>query len=163
MVGREPEGRTGGGGIGTFGGRVAAEDKGRVLILHQGVVAEKTGKFYGVKMTTGDIYTIGPKSDANDLGVPEGLIFDPSGNIVFAGAGNNIVYLLATSTGTDDGISVKAKHLYAIAGNGTLGDTGNGGDPQKAELNSPCAVATDTHGDLIITDGGHNVIRQIAP
>jgi secreted PhoX family phosphatase len=151
----EPEGIA----IDSSGNLVFADDSNDVIR----VVAEKTGTFYGKKMTTGDIYTIGPKSDANKLGDPEGLIIDPAGNIVFADAGNNIVYLLATSTGTDDGIAIKANKLYEVAGNGKTGDTGDGGNPQKAELNSPCAVATDSHGNLIIADGGNNVIRQVAP
>jgi hypothetical protein len=124
------------------------------------VVAEKTGKFNGKKMTTGDSSTIGPKADTNNLGEPEGLI-GCAGNIVLADDINNIVYLLAASSGTDDGLSVKASHLYAVAGNGGTGDTGDGGSPVKAELNAPCAVATDAHGDLFIADAGNNVIREV--
>jgi hypothetical protein len=149
----EPEGIA----IDSSGNLVFADDSNDVIR----VVAEKTGKFYGKKMTAGDIYTIGPKSDADNLGEPEGLIIDHAGNIVFADDFNNIVYLLAASTGTDDGLAVKAKHLYAIAGNGATGDTGDGGNPQKAELNAPCAVATDAHGDLFIADAGNNTIREI--
>jgi trimeric autotransporter adhesin len=149
----EPEGVA----IDSSGNIVFADDSNDVIR----VIAAKTGKFYGKKMTTGDIYTIGPKSDPNVLGSPEGLTIDHSGNIVFADAGNNIVYLLAASTGTDDGVAVKAGHLYAIAGNGNTGYAGDGADPQKAELNSPCAVAADSHGNLYIADGGNNVIREI--
>jgi len=150
----EPEGVD----VDTSGNIVFVDDSNDVIR----VIAAQSGKFYGKKMKTGDIYTVGPKSDPNVLSTPEGLKIDASGNVVFADAGNNVVYLLAASSGSDDGINVKAGHLYKIAGNGTAGYTGDGGSPVKAELNSPCAVTTDAHGHLFVADGGNNVIRQIA-
>jgi sugar lactone lactonase YvrE len=150
----EPEGVQ----VDTSGNIVFVDDSNDVIR----VIAAQKGKFYGKKMTGGDIYTVGPKTDSNVLNTPEGLTIDAQGNLVFADAGNNVVYLLAAASGTDDGLTVKAGHLYTIAGTGTAGDTGDGGSPLKAELNSPCAVATDAHGHLVVADGGNNVIRQIS-
>jgi trimeric autotransporter adhesin len=126
------------------------------------VVAATSGSFYGRAMVAGDIYTVGPKSDANNLNTPEGLTIDSAGNVLFADSGNNVVYLLGGHSGTDYGVKVKPGHLYTIAGNGTAGDTGDGGSAIAAEFNGPCAVATNAQGDLYIADGGNNVIRQVA-
>ncbi len=150
----EPEGLA----IDSAGNLVFADDSNDVIR----VVAATNGSFYGKAMTAGDIYTVGPKSDADNLSTPEGLTIDAAGNIVFADAGNNVVYLLGGKTGTDDGVKVKTGHLYTIVGNGTGGYSGDGGKATAAELNGPCAVAGDAHGHLYIADGSNNVIREVA-
>jgi len=147
---------------------VAVDASGNLVIVDDSndvirVIAAQNGKFYGKKMKSGDIYTVGPKTDPNVLSSPAGLTIDASGNLVFPDASNNVVYLLAAVTGSDYGVNVKVGHLYTIAGTGGTGYTGNGGNPLKAEMNSPCAVATDSHGDLLVADGSNNVLRQITP
>jgi sugar lactone lactonase YvrE len=150
----EPEGLA----IDGAGNLVFVDDSNAVIR----VVAAVSGSFYGKAMTAGDIYTVGPKSEANTLNTPEGLTIDPAGNIVFADAGNNVVYLLGGKSGTDLGVKVKAGHLYTVAGNGTAGYMGDGGKATAAELNGPCAVASDAQGHLYIADGVNNVIREAA-
>jgi hypothetical protein len=55
-----------------------------------------------------------------------------------------------------------AGHIYTIAGNGTSGDTGNGGPATSAELDSPTGAGVDTHGNVLIADGSNNQIRAVA-
>ena len=150
----EPEGVA----VDTAGNVVFADDVNDVIR----VVAAQSGDYYGTAMTAGDIYTVGPTSDSQTLIAPEGLTIDSEGNVIFADAGNEVVYLLASTTGTDDGVKITAGGLYAIAGSGTAGYAGDGGNPRLAEFNSPCAVAVDSHGDLFVADGGNNVIRKIS-
>src|SRR5208283_4568575 len=52
--------------------------------------------------------------------------------------------------------------IYTVAGNGTLGYTGDNGPATSAEIHGPYAVATDSAGDLYIADSGNNVIRKVA-
>jgi hypothetical protein len=55
-----------------------------------------------------------------------------------------------------------AGHIYTIAGNGTSGDTGNGGPATSAELSFPTGAGVDAHGNVLIADGSNNQIRAVA-
>ncbi len=48
-----------------------------------------------------------------------------------------------------------------IAGNGTVGYTGDGGPATAAELNSPSGVAVDKSGNIFISDQFNSAIREI--
>src|SRR5208283_4476075 len=48
-----------------------------------------------------------------------------------------------------------------VAGTGTAGYTGDGGQATAAELNHPYSVAVDTAGDLFIADYSNNRIREV--
>jgi uncharacterized protein (TIGR03437 family) len=52
--------------------------------------------------------------------------------------------------------------IYSVAGNGTLGYTGDNGPATSAEMHDPYAVATDSAGNFYIADSGNNVIRKVA-
>lgn len=54
-----------------------------------------------------------------------------------------------------------AQTVYNYAGNGTNGDSGNGGAATSAELSYPLGVAVDPSGNIIIADPGNNNIRKI--
>ena len=51
--------------------------------------------------------------------------------------------------------------ITTVAGNGTAGSSGDGGQATAAELNRPQGVAVDSHGDLFIADGNNNAIREV--
>jgi hypothetical protein len=53
--------------------------------------------------------------------------------------------------------------ICTIAGNGTGGYTGNGGQATSAEIQNPQGVALDASGNLYIADGSSNVISKITP
>jgi hypothetical protein len=64
------------------------------------VVAAGTGTFYGVAMTTGDIYTVagsghrgfsgdGRPAAHAELNLPSGVAVDGAGNVLIADTGNN--------------------------------------------------------------------------
>ncbi len=137
------------------------------------VVAENSGTFYGVAMTAGDIYTVagngtgdysgdgGPATSA-ELFDPAGVAVDGSGNLVIADALNWRVRVVADSTGTFYGIAMTAGDIYTVAGNGTGGQSGDGGPATSAELNYPQGVAVDSSGNLVIADADNNRVRVVA-
>ena len=161
-----------------FPSGVAVDGSGNLVIADAAnnrvrVVAENSGTFYGVAMTAGDIYTVagngtgdysgdgGPATSA-ELFDPAGVAVDGSGNLVIADALNWRVRVVADSTGTFYGIAMTAGDIYTVAGNGTGGQSGDGGPATSAELNYPQGVAVDSSGNLVIADADNNRVRVVA-
>jgi hypothetical protein len=154
---------------------VAQDAAGNLVIADAGnnrvrVVAAKTGTFYGLPMTAGNIYSVagagtsglgdgGPALFA-EVG-PAGLVLDPAGNLVIADRGNNRIRVVAVTTGTFYGQAMTANDIYTVAGGGT-GGLGDGGPATSAELNSPLGVALDAHGNLVIADTLNTRVRVVA-
>jgi trimeric autotransporter adhesin len=121
------------------------------------VVAAKTGTFYGVPMTAGDIYTVagtgspgfsgdgGPATAAN-LGFPSSVAVDHYGNLVISLPSTGRVRVVAARTGIFYDQAMIAGDIYTVAGNGLLFESGNTGKPRNAELSSPSAIAVDGPG-----------------
>jgi hypothetical protein len=130
------------------------------------VVAESTGTFYGHAMTAGDIYTVagngihgytgngvsGTAAELNENYYSSASV-DPSGNIVVNDTDNGVVRVVAGSTGTFYGHAMTAGDIYTVAGDGTLGETGNGGLATRAELGYTDSSAFDASGNIIVDDG----------
>ncbi len=136
------------------------------------VVAAHTGKFYGRSMTAGDIYRVaggsttelgngGPATKAA-LGQPAGVAVDHSGNLVIADTGYDQVRVVAARTGRFYGRSMTAGDIYAVAGNGEAGSSGDRGLATKAELDSPEGVAVDSAGNLVVADTFNSRVRVVA-
>src|SRR5215469_1399991 len=161
---------------------VAVDAAGNLLITSMGcyrvrVVAVRTGTFYGRAMTAGDIYVVagdgqrysgdgGPATRAElNIGfsyfVANGVLVDHSGNLVFADDGSDRIRMVPASTGTFYGISMKARHVYYVAGGGQS-NPGDGGPATDAQLYFPAGVAVDAAGNLLIADWGHQRIRVVA-
>jgi hypothetical protein len=136
------------------------------------VVAAKTGTYYGLKMTAGDIYTIagdgatgysGDGRSATKAAVgPESVTLDAAGNLVLADAFNNRVRVVAVSNGTFYGQTMIAGDIYTVAGNGTFGFAGNGGQAREAELWRPAGVLVTSAGHLLIADQGNSRVRMVS-
>jgi hypothetical protein len=156
---------------------VAVDGTGNLLIADTGnqrirVVAASTGTFYGQAMTTGDIYTVagtgtfgfsgdgGPATSA-ELSFPEGVAVDAAGNLVIADSFNRRVRVVAASTATFYGQSMRAGDIYTVAGGGTTG-LGDGGPATQAKLKGPGGVAVDAAGNLVIDDVYHERVRVVA-
>ncbi len=136
-------------------------------------VAASTGTFYGQAMTSGDIYAIagdgkagfsgdGGAATAAALDQPLGASVDPAGDLVIADTGNDRVRLVAATTGTFYGQAMTAGDIYAIAGDGTAGFSGDGGAATAAELSAPSWAVVDGAGNVIIADTGNNRVRVVA-
>jgi len=142
-------------------GAVAVDHAGNILVgdecnLRIRVIANRTGTFYGQRMTAGDIYTIaGPGTAAPwASGIPaitagsspSGLAVDRNGNVIVA---NGVrVKVIAERTGTFYGIHMKAGYLYILK---------HGGPSNTAQ-----DVAIDHAGNLVVVSGGYSQIGVIA-
>ncbi len=149
---------------------VAYDPEGNLLIADERlgqngvvwVVACTTGLFYGQKMTAGHVYTaVGGGEEqlesgrpARDVGFPfaappTAVATDPAGDVlVIAGAQ---VWMVAARTGTRYGRAMTAGDIYLVAGDGTFGQTGDGGPATAAEIESE-GLAVDGHGNLVLAD-----------
>lgn len=92
----------------------------------------------------------GPAASAT-LNTPSGVAVDGAGNIFIADTGNNVIREIVQSTGM----------IRTVAGNGTQGNTGDGGPATSAELNQPLGISVDPGGNLYIADTGNNRIRRV--
>jgi len=79
-----------------------------------------------------------------------GVRVDASGNIYIGDFGNNRMRKVNTS-----GV------INTIAGNGTAGYSGDGGQATAAELNGPGMMTFDKSGNVYFTDHSNNVIREL--
>ena len=103
----------------------------------------------------------GPATSGGLIGAC-GVALDHHGNLAIADASDERIRLVAHSTGTFFGQAMTAGDIYTVAGNGTLGFSGDGGPGTAAELFVPYAVAVDRAGNLVITDTGNNRVRVVA-
>ena len=87
---------------------------------------------------------------------------DGSGNLVIADLCNQRIRVVAVSSGAFYGQSMTAGDIYTVAGDGTLGFSGDGGSAASAELSTPEMVAVDGSGNLVIADTGNQRIRVVA-
>ena len=92
----------------------------------------------------------GPPTAA-ELNHPAGLIVDSVGDLFISDSGNNVVREVVEATGD----------IFTVAGNGTVGYTGDNGPATDAKLDNPRGLAVDSAGDLFIADANSNVIREV--
>jgi hypothetical protein len=136
------------------------------------VVAERTGTFYGQAMTAGDIYTVagGGSSYPGDGGpattalipTPKGVTVDGAGNLLIADSTGERISAVAARTGTFYGQAMTAGDIYTVAGNGKVGNDGDGLPATHARLDHPHDVAVDSAGNLLIDDYLNARIRLVA-
>jgi RHS repeat-associated protein len=156
--------------VGSAGNGVAATSA--TLFYPFGVAVDSAGNFYiadtrnnlirKVTVSTGIITTVagtltptslgdgGPAIGAS-LGSPASVAVDSSNNIYIADAGYYRIREVSASTG----------NITTVAGNGTLGYSGDGGPATAANLNYPESLTLDAAGNLYIADTNNNVIRKV--
>jgi uncharacterized repeat protein (TIGR01451 family) len=114
-------------------------------------------------MATGTITTVagnGTQGYSGDGGLatnaflnsPQGVAVDAAGNIYIADTDNSVVRKVTAATGV----------VTSIAGNGSYGDSGDGGAAASAELRSPVGVAVDGAGNIYIADYLNENTRKVA-
>jgi trimeric autotransporter adhesin len=85
------------------------------------------------------------------LNSPQGVAVDASGNIYIADMYNNRIRMVTGSPGV----------ITTVAGTGTTGYSGDGGQATLAVLNLPMGVAVDASGKIFIADTKNNRIRMV--
>ncbi len=93
----------------------------------------------------------GGQATAAFLNQPYGVGADMAGNVYIADFGNAVIRKVNYSTGV----------ISTIAGNGTSGYSGDGGQATTASLYGSSGVAIDAMGNLFIADDGNHVVRLV--
>jgi uncharacterized protein (TIGR03437 family) len=127
---------------------IADSDNNRVRKVSNGVITTVAGT--GPTNWTSSVGTFGgdngPATSAQ-LNYPEGVAVDSAGNIYIADIGNDRIRKVANGV------------ITTVAGNGTLGYSGDNGPAISARLAQPYGVAVDSAGNIYIADAGNNRIR----
>ncbi len=153
---------------------LAIDQAGNIAVVDSGndeiqVIAEKTGTFYGVPMTNGDIYRVagdgirgysgdaGPATEAQ-LALGSVVRIDRSGNLLISDDLNHVVRAVPTRSGTYYGRAMLAGHIYTIVGTPSPSATscqqaGSAGLSLKARI-CPTGVAVDRPGNVVIASHG---------
>jgi hypothetical protein len=95
---------------------------------------------------TGD----GGQASLAQLDKPLEVTFDATGNLYINDGTNNVIRMINTT-----GI------ITTIAGNGTAGFSGDGGQATTAQISGPSGLAIDIAGNIFITDGHNNRVRMV--
>jgi DNA-binding beta-propeller fold protein YncE len=82
---------------------------------------------------------------------PSGVFLESSGNLVVADAFNNRIAEIILSTGI----------IHTLAGNGTVGFSGDGRPAVNASLLFLGGLAVDGFGNLYVADSNNNRIREV--
>jgi len=85
------------------------------------------------------------------VNAPSGVAEDLAGNIYFGDTANNRVR------------KVTAGIITTVAGSGSYGFGGDGGQAKLAKLAGPTGVAVDASGNLYIADSNNGRIRKVTP
>ena len=86
------------------------------------------------------------------LDQPAGIAVEDDGNLFIADTLNHRIRQV-----TPDGF------IHTIAGVGTAGFSGDGGDATQAQLWDPSGLVLDGAGDLYFADSGNNRVRRLLP
>lgn len=105
--------------------------------------------FAGIGVPAGFAGDNGPATSAR-LSGPRGMVMDSSGNLYIAESSGHRVRRV-TPAGT----------ISTIAGNGTLGFSGDEGLATNAQLNEPFTLALDSASHLFIADSSNNRVRRV--
>jgi sugar lactone lactonase YvrE len=122
-----------------------ANNRIRKVALGTGIISTFVGN--GTAGYSGDN---GPATSA-ELQVPVGVALDGKGDLYIADEGNSVIRKVNAS-GT----------ITTVAGNNTVGYSGDNGLATSASLYAPSGVAVDSSGNLYIADAGNNRIREVA-
>ena len=86
------------------------------------------------------------------LNQPAGIAIDANDNIYFTDPGSSVVRKISTS-----GI------LTIYAGNGTVGNSGDGGPATAALINGPTGIVRDKIGNTYFADSREDRIKKVSP
>ena len=86
-----------------------------------------------------------------DLGQPDCVSLDNSGNLYFCDRNREAVRKIDAVTGI----------VHTVAGNGTYGESGDGGPATSAALSTPWGVTFTASGEMLVVDYASGAVRKI--
>src|SRR5262249_44839710 len=95
-------------------------------------------------------YGDGGPANMATLTNPEDVAVDSSGNVYIVDTGDAVIR------------EVSGGNINTVAGDGSAGHTGDGGQAIKATLNIPEGIAVDSSDNLYISEYGDNQIRKVS-
>lgn len=137
---------------------VALDPAGNIYVADSGNYAiRRIDAFTGIITTVAG--TLGTHGYSGDNGpatsatfnTPNGISFDANGNLYIADTGNNAIRMLSTNG-----------KISTIAGNGTPGFQGDGGQASASLLNAPWSATPVPTGGYYIADQGNARVRLVS-
>jgi uncharacterized protein (TIGR03437 family) len=159
VAGNGLSGYSGDGGAATAGqlngpSDVAVDSNGNLYIadLNNNAIREVVGGKITTVAGTGlpGVSGDGGPATAALVGNPTGIALDTAGNIYIV-SGSATVRKVYANTG----------FITTIAGNGTIGYSGDGGSAPLGELNGAIAVAVTSNGNVYVADSANNAVRLL--
>jgi uncharacterized protein (TIGR03437 family) len=123
---------------------IADTNNHRVRMVRGGTISTVAGSGDGIFAGDGGLATNAA------LSAPEGVAVDAAGSLYIADTGNSRVRKVSGGT------------ISTVAGNGTLGFSGDGGPATSAPLNFPRSVAVDSAGNLYIAETADSRVRKVS-
>lgn len=162
IAGNGTAGYSGDGGIATAAKlngpvEVALDDSDNVYIVDEG-----NNRIRKVNYSTGKIVTVagdgfagyngdGEPATTAKLNYPTGIAVTPNGAIYIADESNNRIRVVNPVTHA----------ISTVAGDGSIGFSGDGGPATSAQLNEPENIGFDAAGNMYIADNYNNRIRKV--
>lgn len=162
VAGNGTSGYSGDGGLATaarlsYPNSVAVDGAGNLYIAD-----EANERIRRVDKATGLITTVAGTGDwgysgdggpatAAQFNSPYGITLDGSGNIYFADYGNYCFRRIDKATGI----------ITTVAGNGTMGYSGDGGPATEAQFDNVTGIRVDGAGNLFLVDYKNHAIRRV--
>ena len=122
------------------------------MVNSSGIITTIAGSGFEAGTGSGGYSGDGGPATAAHLWGPSGVAIDKNGYIYIADHDNNRVRKIDTAAG---------HHISTVAGNGSIGFSGDGAAATLAQLSFPSRVTVDTFGNLFIADTGNNCIRRV--
>jgi len=110
-----------------------------------------SGQTYVIDTFAGGALPENVQGASASLAPVTGVAVDAAGNVYFALQDYNVVMKLSPQ-----GVLTK------VAGNGTQGDSGDGGPASSAQLDTPIGLAVDAAGSLYISETFRNRVRKVS-
>ena len=117
----------------------------RRIAVSTGIITTVAGN--GTAGLSGD----GGPATAAELNGPLAICFNSAGDLYIGDYSNHLIRKVDMATGV----------ITSVIGNGTYGNSGDGGPATAASIGEIFGICVDVHGDIYISDVSNNVCRKI--
>lgn len=161
---------------------VAVDGAGDLVVGNRGTgqvleVPAGSGSHFGVTLAAGDLGVVAgagiyapyladglpARGTTAELNFPYGVALGPGGTLYVADTASRAVREVPAATGTSLGRAVNANDLYTLVGAVPTGTGNTRTSWVTARVTTPYGVAVDAAGDVLYSDRGGNVVREVRP